>query len=81
MSKYTKEQIERQYNAFTSEINYLEEVIEYACENLTETEQAFKEFKRKYPHPDDKGGSGPYGAWTFEDTLEDVRNVREMNNK
>lgn len=81
MSEYTKEQIERQYAAYTSEIDHLEEVIEYASENLSETRHAFTEFKRNHPHPDDKGGSGRYGAWTFDDTLAEVRNVQEMNNK
>lgn len=41
----------------------------------------YKEFKLKNPHPNNKGGSGAYGAWTFEDTLEEVKAVQEQNNQ
>lgn len=81
MIPYTTKQIEHQMDAMYSEIDHLSSVIEQAQEDLTIMENALKEFKRRYPHPNDKGGTGKYGAWTFDDTLADVRNVRLANER
>lgn len=71
--------IENKIDEFESAISTLENTISECSEKLLLTKQRYSEYKRENPHPADVGGSGAYGAWTFEDTLRDVANVAEMN--
>lgn len=71
--------IERQMGRYEYRISLLESVIASSTAELNQKIKEYRDFKREHPHPDNKGGSGKYGAWTFEDTLEEVRNVRERN--
>lgn len=73
--------IENAMDSYERKISHLKKFIEQAGIELRCTENEYRRFKIDNPHPDNVGGTGKYGRWTFDDTLADVQRVQELNQK